>query len=139
MPRFIRDDVATPYSVCKYCTAPTRSHVLEPALYEDFKSEIVINSSDEYANKHWEEVEEVVKARKTSDPIVVCHKCWLTKRDEMTTIINAEYDSWINDTISHINRIQTIAHSCKYYKFGGELDTQMKTVIDTLKEMIKRE
>ena len=139
MAGYTRDDVATPYSVCKYCKAPTRSHVLEPALYEDFKAEVVINRSDEYANSHWEEVEDVIKSRKTADPVVVCHKCWLKRKEELAQIIDNEYDSWMDETMSHINRIQSVAHSCKYYDFGGEMETKMKTVVKKVREMIKSE
>jgi uncharacterized protein Yka (UPF0111/DUF47 family) len=132
-------DVATPYSTCKVCDKPTRSHVLEPAQYEEFTVEAVINQSDDYANKRWEEVEEVVKARKAADPIVLCHTCWLSKNKELATIIESEFDVWMDDTMGSINRIHSIAHSCKYYQFSGELEDQMKTVVKKVKGIIRNE
>ena len=139
VPRFTRTDVATPYSTCKICSRPTRSHVLEPAQYEEFTAEVVVNQSDEFATKRWEEVEEVVKARKAADPIVLCHRCWLEKKDELSNIIDSEYDEWMDDTMGSISRIHSIAHSCKYYQFGGEMDDKMKTVVKKVKGIIKGE
>ena len=140
MPLFERDDVATPYSVCKFCKKPTRSHVLEPAKYEEFKTEIVINSSDEFANNRWEEVEEVVKARKAVDPIVVCHICWLTKKDELYEIIHNEKDEWRKDPVANLSRIHSIAHAYKYYEFkGGEEEEIIKELLKELRQVIKNE
>mgnify|MGYP004031516287 FL=1 len=139
MALFERDDVATPYSTCKYCKRPTRSHVLEPAKYEEFTTEVVINASDEFANSHWEEVEEVVKARKAKDPIVLCHKCWLEKKSECESIIDKEFDSWMESPMENISRIHSIAHTCQYYKFGGDIEVKTKEMVKKVKELIKND
>tara|TARA_Y100000004_G_scaffold128754_1_gene145042 strand:+ start:4351 stop:4794 length:444 start_codon:yes stop_codon:yes gene_type:complete len=139
MALFERDDVATPYSTCKYCKRPTRSHVLEPAKYEEFTTEVVINASDEFANSHWEEVEEVVKARKAKDPIVLCHKCWLEKKSECESIIDKEFDSWMESPMENISRIHSIAHTCQYYKFGGDIEVKTKEMVKKVKELIRND
>lgn len=113
--------------------------MLEPAQYEEFTTEIVINQSDDFANSRWEEVEEVVKARKAADPIVLCHTCWLAKKVELGTIIESEFDTWMEDTIGSISRIHSIAHSCKYYQFGGEMEDKMGTVVKKVKGIIRNE
>jgi len=128
-----RDDVATPYSTCKTCKRPTRSHVLEPALYEEYIAEVVINSADEYANKQWEETEEVVKVKQNSDPIVVCHNCWVKRESEIKDIIEKEYKKWSKNPLVHIHRIQVVAEVCHYYKFESQMKT-MKKLIKEIKE-----
>lgn len=138
MPLLTRDDVSTPYSNCTSCKKPTRSHVLEPAKYEQYVEEVVIDSSDEYANKQWEEVDEVTKYRKNSDAIVVCHTCWVNRLKEIQKTIKKNLQKWSEDPMGNAGKIQIIAEICHYYKFKQELK-QMQLVINKLKESVTNE
>jgi hypothetical protein len=103
MPRVIREDVATPYGECNICKRatpygecnickrPTRSHVLEPAIYDEFTTEEVIGRADDYASKQWEEVEEVVKYRLAKKAIVLCHGCFVEQERKLTAMVDKNY------------------------------------------------
>ena len=94
MALFERDDVKTGNQPCNVCGKPTRSHVIKPALYEEYATEVVINRSDEFANKQWEETEEVTKTRKVHEAVTVCHKCWLIRLEEIREILEKDYEKW---------------------------------------------
>ena len=133
MSLFERDDVATLYGECKICSKGTRSHVLEKAKYEEYIEEIVIDSSDEFANKQWEDTEEVTKMRKAKEAIVVCHTCWLERRKEIQDILEKDYQKWDKNPTAYISRIQVVAEICYMYKFKQELK-KMQYLIRKLKE-----
>ena len=135
MPLYERDDVATPYGKCKSCQKDTRSHVLEAAQYEEFIEEVVIERSEEYANKHWEETEDIVKMRKAREAVVVCHVCWLERRREIQKIFERDYEKWNKNPTSYISRIKVVGEICYAYKFNQELK-KMQYLIRKLKEAV---
>ena len=133
MALFERDDVQTASGPCKSCSKTTRSHVLQKALYEEYVVEVVIDASDEFANKQWEETEEVVKMRKAKEAVVVCHICWLDRKGEIQAIMENDYKKWESDPIGHISRIQVVAEVCKSYNFDEE-SSKMRRLISMMKE-----
>jgi hypothetical protein len=133
MDLFERDDVNTISGPCKSCSKTTRSHVLQKALYEEYITEVVIEASDEYANKQWEETEEIVKMRKAKEAVVVCHVCWLKRREEVQKIIVKDYEKWEKNPLTYVSRIHVVAEVCNTYDFDTE-SNKMGSLISKLKE-----
>ena len=133
MSLFERDDVKTTSGPCKICLKTTRSHVLQKALYENYVTEVVTDKSDEFANKQWEETEEVTKMRKVKEAVVVCHVCWLKRREEIQEILEKEYPKWEKSPSNHTGRIKIVAEICDSYQFEEELN-QMRDLISMIKE-----
>ena len=78
-----RPGVKGPYGNCKACGSGTRSHVLEPAKYEEY--EIVTSEEfEEYVEEFEDETgeEEVeLRYRLLDRPTVMCHSCWVPFRE----------------------------------------------------------
>ena len=135
---FTRDNVATPWSECKSCGVGTRSHLLEPALYEEYVTQQIIDQSDEYASKQWEDVEDIVKVALAEKPIVLCHKCWVKKQNAFDQLISQKYEAWLADPLMHVITIQRILKTYQYYKFEIHGD-KVQTLLLTLKRGVKGE
>ncbi len=133
---------ATPYSTCVECTIGTRSHVLEEADWDIIEVEEIIAESDEYANKSWEETEMVEKWIRTSDPVVMCHKCWIlqlnrtTKHFYKNIFINGWEDS-LND-----NRVMIRRYLRKWGRLGfsnsQDVNQQIKSDTKDVQKAIRR-
>ena len=137
MTLFEREDVKTGNQPCNVCTKPTRSHVVKPALYEEYTAEVVINRSDDYANKQWEETEEVTRVRKVEEAVTVCHRCWLERRDEIIEIMDSDYEKWKSDPSRYAARIQITAEICQSYGFDEE-SKRMASLISMMKESVNQ-
>lgn len=133
MTLFERDDVKTGNQPCNVCTKPTRSHVIKPALYEEYIAEVVVDKSDEYANNQWEETEEVTRTRKVKEAVTVCHKCWLIRLEEIREILEKDYEKWESNPANHMSRIQVVAEICHSYQFEEE-SKRMASLISMIKE-----
>lgn len=135
MRRVTRDDVSTPYSTCKKCGCKTRSHELEAAEYEIFVEEVIIGSSDTYAAKRWEEVDEVEKYERVTEPVVMCHKCWLQVQASFVKMVKKNFDNWNENISSNVSAVKKAINTQVYYDFEDE-DTigSLKTLAKTLKE-----
>lgn len=133
MTLFERDDVKTVSGPCNICMKTTRSHVLQKALYEKYVTEIVTDRSDEFASKPWEETEEITKTRKVKEAIVVCHICWLKRREEIQEILEKDYSEWEKSPHNYMGRIHVVLEICNSYQFEEEL-TRMRYLISMLKE-----
>ena len=133
---------ATPYSTCIECTIGTRSHVLEEANWGTIEVEEVIAESDEYANNSWEETETVEKWVRTSDPVVMCHKCWMMQLDKSTKhfygkiFVNGWEDS-VND-----NRVMIRRYLRKWARLGfsnsSDVNRQIKIDTKNVQRAIRR-
>ncbi len=130
---FIRDDVKTGNEPCYVCKKLTRSHILEPALYEEYVVEVVVDQSDDFANKQWEDTEEVIKMRKAKNAVTCCHICWQKRREEITEILERDYEKWESDPRNHLSRIQVVAEICQTYNFENE-SKKMRYLISMMKE-----
>jgi len=107
--------------------------VLQKALYENYVTEVVTERSDDFANKQWEETEEVTRMRKVKEAVTVCHKCWLIRLEEIREILEKDYEKWENDPVSFVSRIHVVSEICSNYGFDEE-DAKMRTLISKLKE-----
>jgi hypothetical protein len=142
MKRITRDDVATPYAKCIVCRIGTRSHILEKARYSEFTSEEIMDESDTYSTKQWEEIEEITKFQLDEDAIVMCHKCWVKKETQFINFIDNRFNEWKGDPIENAQNIAALVKSMNYYKFIAEVPhkktrEQIFDLVKTLKEEIK--
>jgi hypothetical protein len=130
-----RDDVNTPYGRCSGCECKTRSHLLEPAEYEIYKSEAISSSSDIYAASGWEEVEEVEKYEMVIEPKVMCHKCWVVKQNQFSSLVKNKYDMWMKETIKHAPEIKKAVNTQVAYDFEDDKTiAALKNLAKQLKE-----
>ena len=130
-----RDDVNTPYGRCADCECKTRSHLLEPAEYEIYKSEAISSSSDIYAASGWEEVEEVEKYEMVIEPKVMCHKCWVVKQNQFSSLVKNKYDMWMKETIKHAPEIKKAVNTQVAYDFEDDKTiAALKNLAKQLKE-----
>ena len=60
---------AVKYGGCISCGIGTRSHVLEPPEYESYEQEVIVEQSDDFASKKWEEVDTVTKWAISDEPL----------------------------------------------------------------------
>ena len=124
---------ATPYSTCIECTIATRSHVLEEAEWDIIEVEEIIAESDEYANKSWEETEMIEKWVRTSEPVVMCHKCWMKQLDKSTRHFYGKIfvDNW-EDSVDD-NRVMIRRYLRKWARLGfsNSSDVGQQIKIDT--------
>jgi hypothetical protein len=138
MGTFTRNDVATPYGKCVSCTVPTRSHVLRRAGYSEYAAEQVIEESDVYAVKQWEEVEEITKVALTEAAIVMCHRCWIEREEKFSKFIEKNFAGWRDDPINNGANIKASVQSMNYYKFKDRLTQEaIEILIKSLKVAIK--
>ena len=100
---------------------------------DEFKTEEVVGRADDYAAKQWEEVEEVVKYRLAKGAIVLCHNCYVEQERKLTAMVDRNYDRWMESPATYVARIRTIAETYKYYKFEGEVETKIKSLVKALK------
>jgi len=89
--------------------------------------------ADEYANKQWEETEEVTRTRKVKEAVTVCHKCWLIRLEEIREILEKDYEKWESNPSNHVSRIQVVAEICQSYGFEEE-SKRMRYLISIMKE-----
>lgn len=133
---------ATPYSTCIECTIGTRSHVLEEAEWDIIEVEEVIAESDEYANKTWEETEMVEKWIRTSEPVVMCHKCWMKQLDKITRYFYDKIfiDNW-EDSVDG-NRVVIRRYLRKWARLGfsnsSDVEQQIKADTKTVQRVMRR-
>jgi hypothetical protein len=119
------------------CGVGTRSHVLEPAEYESYDAEIIINESDAFASKEWEEVDTVTKYAISQSAIVMCHKCWVKKKTVFERIINANHTKWIEGGMQSIRPVMQILKSLRYMQFEAELSDSTRDKVRELRVMSK--
>jgi len=137
MRRMIRPHIAAKYGPCIDCGSGTRSHVLEAAEYESYEGEIVIDRSDDFASKEWEEVDTVTKYALTDSAVVICHKCWSKKTVVFQKIIDDNFTKWEIGGMSSIRPIMKVLKSIRYLQIEFELDAPTRSKIRELRVMSK--
>ena len=137
MRRILRPKIATKYGDCIDCGSGTRSHVLEPAEYDSYEAEVILNRSDDFATKEWEEVDTVTKYALSQSAVVMCHKCWSKKIATFEKIINANHDKWIEGGVKSIRPVMQILKSLRYLQFDGKLSDSTSDKISELRVMSK--
>jgi len=130
-----RDDVTTPYGRCTNCECKTRSHLMEPAEYEIYTAEEIKRSTDLHAATRYEEVSEVDKYEMVLEPKVMCHKCWLSKQQQFSSLVRKKYDLWMKETILHSSEIKKAVNTQVAYDFEDDKTiSALKNLARQLKE-----
>ena len=130
-----RDDVTTPYGRCTNCECKTRSHLMEPAEYEIYTAEEIKSSTDLHAATRYEEVSEVDKYEMVLEPKVMCHKCWLSKQQQFSSLVRKKYDLWMDKTILHSSEIKKAVNTQVAYDFEDDKTiSALKNLARQLKE-----
>ena len=131
----VRDDVRAKQGPCEGCGVRTRSHVLEPAEYEIIKEEVIVGSSDVYASKGWEDVEEIERYDMVLDAVVMCHKCWLGRQERFAKFVKKHFEEWRDDITVHHNAVKKAINTQIYYDYTDEKTIQaLKILAKTVKE-----
>ena len=136
---FTRTAVATPYGHCKTCGTKTRSHLLEPAEYDIYLEEVIVGSSDTYASKGWEDVDEVEKYEQVLEPVVMCHSCWKDMQESFCTMVQANYERWMKDILAKSSAVKKAVNTQIYYDFEDpKTIAALKNLAQELKEVATR-
>ena len=107
---------SVPTGRCIECNRKTRSHVIEPPEYNKYLQEVIVAQSDDFASKKWEEVDEVEKWERVKEAVVMCHACWLGKRDETFSQLEKKCDEWVENPLPNMQRLKSFL--TKWEKFG---------------------
>ena len=138
-----RTEVATPEAKCLKCTVRTRSHVLEPAKYEEY--EVTVEDEGELEEfqgrkKSEEDAEEepevLIKYDLINDAVVICHKCWVSVREETCKSLNGNLDEWLNSPMDNLVPIKKFLKKWSQYGFSGE-NTDQDPLITSLRAAVK--
>jgi len=133
MRRFERPEVRAKYGPCVGCGTGTRSHVLEPALYEEYEQEVIVAASDEYATNRWEDVDTITKMARVEEAVVMCHACWQEALDHY----NSALPKMKFTGSGKMKRIANVLHNVRYYNLGPHLDDEAKESLTNLRLGLK--
>ena len=137
MRRIVRPHIATKYGPCIDCNMGTRSHVLSPAEYESYETEVVIARSDDFASKDWEEVDTITKYALSQEAVVICHKCWIKKKDSFERVIDANFNTWKNGGMTAVRPVMRVLKNLRYLQIESELNEVARSQIIELRAMSK--
>jgi len=133
MRRFQRPEISPKYGPCVDCGRGTRSHVIEPALYEEFEEEVIIGRSDDFATKKWEDVDTITKAMRVEEAVVMCHSCWL----ENVAEFNDKIPKIKFEGVGRVKRITALLHNVRTMGIEGELNSDAKDALSKLRLSLK--
>jgi len=133
MRRFERPEVATKYGPCINCDRGTRSHVLEPALWESYEEEVIVGRSDDFAAKQWEDVDYITRHDRVEEATVMCHSCWL----EVLAHYNKTLPTTSFDGAGRIMRMTKLIRLIQYYELEDHLDEEAKKSLNGLRSEVK--
>jgi len=134
-----RDQVRGPSGECKACGTTTRSHILEPAKYEEFEL-VTEEEHEEYQNKVHEETgeEEIeLRYRLLERPTVMCHRCWLQFREAQIVLLEDNSSEWHGDISNYIPEIKVFLKRWRYHDFAHECSKEGITKVRELRHAIK--
>jgi len=128
-----RDDVVTPYGRCRDCECKTRSHLLEAAEYEIFITDgyrAPVNRVQAFSDAIDVEEYEMV-----TEPVVLCHKCWVDKQAKFARLIETNYQLWMDETILHVASVKKAVNTLIAYEFDDpKTIAALKNLATKLKE-----
>ena len=134
MRRFERPEVKARYGPCIKCGTGTRSHVLEPALYEEYEQEVIVGASDVYSSNQWEEVDTIIKAERVEEAVVMCHRCWT----EALSHYNAGLPKMTFSGAGRFKRLANILHNVRYYQLESNLNDEAKSSLLSLRSSLSK-
>lgn len=127
-----RPEVRANAAKCLDCGVRTRSHVMELQEYEEYEELWEDDDIEEYqgrkkgvADEEAEEEEEeniVIRYQKVSEAVVMCHSCWVPKRQKAINFAEKKIEEWEKDPASHMRRINKFLKQWRYYAFD-EVDS----------------
>lgn len=132
MRRFERPEIRGGYGPCIKCGIGTRSHVLEPALYEEYEKEIITGASDIHSSSQWEEVETITASERVEEAVVMCHRCWL----DALEYYNIELPKMTFDGPGRYKRLANVLHNVRYYNLDSHLNEDAKQSITNLRKSL---
>jgi hypothetical protein len=132
MARIIRPEIRTRSGPCVECKKKTRSHELEPAEYEEYMQEVIVNRSDVQAGKGWEDVEEELRSEIAIEPVVMCHGCWTSKQESFGLRMSGKFSEWTENPIANAAPIRKSMETLKYYGFD-DVD-----IINMITKLVKK-
>lgn len=117
-----RPEVRANTAKCLDCGVTTRSHVMELQEYEEYEEVWEDDEIEEYQGRKkgvQEEEEEniVIRYQKVSDAVVMCHSCWVPKREKAIKFAEKKIEEWEKDPASHMRRINKFLKQWRYYAF----------------------
>jgi hypothetical protein len=134
MRRFERPEIKSKYGPCIKCGSGTRSHVLEPALYEEYEQEIVVGASDTFSSNQWEDVDTVIRSEIVQDSIVMCHSCWTSALE----YYNTELPKMKFEGSGRYKRLANVLHNVRYYNLDAHLNNTAKDSIRELRNSLSK-
>lgn len=134
MRRFERPEIKSKYGPCIKCGVGTRSHVLEPALYEEYEQEIIVGASDMYSSSQWEDVDTVIRSEIVQDSIVMCHRCWVAALEHY----NSELPKMKFEGAGRYQRLANVLRNVRYYNLDIHLNDEAKNSIRELRNSLSK-
>jgi hypothetical protein len=139
-----RPEVRGPSGNCKGCGVVTKSHILEPASYEEYEI-VEEHEMDEYISEFEEENddEEIeLRYRLLERPTVMCHKCWVRFKADQIRHLNENHEEWTTNVLDNVPAVKVFLKRWKYHDFSHESDDTtlglLKAVRKALKEAMLR-
>jgi len=138
-----RDNIASPTALCIKCNCRTRSHVLEVAQYEEYE-ELIEDELEEFQGRKKfvdEEKEQkfVIKYALVDEPIVMCHKCWVKKKDQLVAAMELNHGLWLENMSEHLLEAKKFLKDWKYYQLSKESRGELEVKVKQLKAALKEE
>ena len=134
-----REYVRGPSGECKACGVSTRSHILEPAKYEEY--EIVTEEEhEEYQAKFKEETgeEEIeLRYRLLERPTVMCHRCWEKFRNAQIGLLTENKEEWNENISKYVPEIKMFLKRWKYHEFTHECKEDVLDMVKNLQKNMK--
>lgn len=134
MRRFQRPEISPKYGPCVDCGNRTRSHVIEPALYEEFEEEIIVGRSDTFASKQWEDVDTITRALRVEEAVVMCHNCWKQNIERF----NAELPKIRFEGVGRVKKVNALLYNIRTMGIESELSDEAKGSLYNLRLSLKK-
>jgi hypothetical protein len=134
-----REFVRGPNGECKACGIMNRSHILEPATYEEYEI-VTEDEHEEYQVKFKEETgeEEIeLRYRLFERPTVMCHRCWVKFRDAQVELLIGNENEWGEKISEYIPEIKMFLKRWKYHKFAHECEREVLDMVKGLRKTMK--
>ncbi len=134
-----REHIRGPYGNCKGCGVGTRSHVLEPAKYEEYEI-VEEHEVEEYIEEFEEETgEEEIELRYAllERPTVMCHRCWCSFRESQVEHLKKNVEEWVENPLEHVPNIKVFLRRWKYHDFSRECDAEHVSSVRSVRTALK--
>jgi hypothetical protein len=138
----VRPEIKVIAVPCVVCSKKTRSHVLELPEYEEIDIVIEDGHLEEYqgrSKKGEEEPEVITTYDRLTDPVCMCHGCWVIKKQTAVKTLMSKKGDWLESPGTNMKRISVFLESWLYYNFNRELAPDIKATIKEVRMALKGE